>query len=323
MPRQLQQSFADIDEYVGIAPISNGGTGASDAVTAVANLGGISRSSLGKPNGVLGADSRGYIPSAILIEMGFALGYSLEGPVSLTANNTSVYHITNYNNLSTPVVSAINGVAELFGEEIHVKPNVGATTLTLNVDERSIDIPVYPSGPIPPAIVFPKEGLHVRHRSIIRARAFHSEPEHYSDWINIAQNSEQYTHTPINASGVVVEGFCGAAGLAYVKTTADRHGLGYSYTRLRILKEKDGFFTFYKNGTGRLRYRWIYPIAEHVSTDWEISTDVDFTNIVFFSYGDTVNLTSIETTLDPGVYFVRARYNGLVESASGGVPIEM
>ena len=33
--------------------------------------------------------------------------------------------------------------------------------------------------------------------------------------------------------------------------------------------------------------------ATHASSDWEVATDVEFTNIVFSSYGDAVNKTSI------------------------------
>lgn len=33
--------------------------------------------------------------------------------------------------------------------------------------------------------------------------------------------------------------------------------------------------------------------ATHVSSDWEVATDVDFTDIVFSSYNDAVNKTSI------------------------------
>lgn len=51
----------------------------------------------------------------------------------------------------------------------------------------------------------------------------------------------------------------------------------------------------------------------HYSTDWEIATDSDFTNIVQSSYGDTVNKTSFSPSLLPTdtVYYVRTKYTGL------------
>lgn len=50
----------------------------------------------------------------------------------------------------------------------------------------------------------------------------------------------------------------------------------------------------------------------HISTDWEIATDINFTNIVNTSLNDTVNLTSysIPTNLNSNSkYYIRARYH--------------
>lgn len=48
----------------------------------------------------------------------------------------------------------------------------------------------------------------------------------------------------------------------------------------------------------------------HVKTDWQVSTDVTFSTIVFESLNDITNLTSIKTTeLAPNqIYYVRVRY---------------
>ena len=54
-------------------------------------------------------------------------------------------------------------------------------------------------------------------------------------------------------------------------------------------------------------------VDTHVSTDWEIATDSEFTTIVQSSYNDTVNMTSFAPSLlaTDKVYYLRARYTGL------------
>jgi len=50
----------------------------------------------------------------------------------------------------------------------------------------------------------------------------------------------------------------------------------------------------------------------HLSTDWEVSYNRDFTNIVFSSINDTVNLTTIpvNVTLDANhIYYARVKFN--------------
>ncbi|MFK5883485.1 MAG: hypothetical protein QM489_03990, partial [Candidatus Izemoplasma sp.] len=59
----------------------------------------------------------------------------------------------------------------------------------------------------------------------------------------------------------------------------------------------------------------------HVSTDWQVSTTADFSNIVFESLNDTVNLTSITLTSDLSTdtqYYLRAKFNGSTYSSAYG-----
>ncbi|MBW2187780.1 MAG: hypothetical protein JRG71_15780, partial [Deltaproteobacteria bacterium] len=58
----------------------------------------------------------------------------------------------------------------------------------------------------------------------------------------------------------------------------------------------------------------VYPNAAdtHVSTDWQVATDIGFTNVVFTSLADAANLVSIAASGLTIVtqYYARARYNG-------------
>jgi len=53
----------------------------------------------------------------------------------------------------------------------------------------------------------------------------------------------------------------------------------------------------------------------HQTSDWQIASDQDFTNIIFQSLDDASNLTSITVTLDNGDYYLRVRYR-----TSFGIP---
>ena len=63
-------------------------------------------------------------------------------------------------------------------------------------------------------------------------------------------------------------------------------------------------------GTGHLEYRFLSSSFTHTATDWEVATDMNFSNIVASSYNDTVNKLSWVTTLPVGDYFMRFRYHG-------------
>jgi len=319
MPRQLQQADPFITNFTDVASVDKGGTGSTSVEGAVQNLGGVSRDLLGVPNGILQTDERGFIPTAVLREAGFTIGYALEGPESLTHGNVSVFRITNFNSLAKPVVSVDHGSVSVVGEEIFITAPLFGDAVVLTVNDRRITLPIYQDGPIPPKIVYPEAGLKIRKRSTIVCRAFHSEPEAYSAWTPIDAVGGLYAPVPSLASGIEVLGKRGQAGAAYVRTQVGTHQLGESITRRRIFKTQDSEFYFFKSGSGEMRYRWIYPIAEHVSTDWEVATDSAFSQIVFSRYYDTENLTTCEVNLPEGAYFVRTRFNGRL---AGGTPIQ-
>lgn len=61
-------------------------------------------------------------------------------------------------------------------------------------------------------------------------------------------------------------------------------------------------------------------VDTHASTDWQIATDSEFTNIVFESLNDTVNLVAIVipvlTLSVSTTYFIRCRHRGTKYGAS-------
>jgi len=63
----------------------------------------------------------------------------------------------------------------------------------------------------------------------------------------------------------------------------------------------------------------------HESSDWEISSDRDFQNVVASSYEDTTNLTSLDVSqfkLDPSTeYFIRVRYRSMGHMSQWSDPV--
>lgn len=55
----------------------------------------------------------------------------------------------------------------------------------------------------------------------------------------------------------------------------------------------------------------LFATPKHVSSDWEVSTTHQFDDLVFSSYGDTVNLTelTIDVSTYPSILYWRVRYN--------------
>lgn len=61
-----------------------------------------------------------------------------------------------------------------------------------------------------------------------------------------------------------------------------------------------------------------YGRITHSSTDWQIASDVNFSNIVYQSLSDATNKLSVSTTSisTPGIYYIRSRYRASNGSVS-------
>lgn len=310
MPRQLQGSEASAGLMTAVAPLVKGGTGATTPAGAVQNLGGISRSTLGKPNGLLPADHRGYLPAGVLKDAGFTVGYALEGPSYLVHGLTSVFYITNYSSLSPADVSVDVGSVVVSESEIYLTAPSAGSSVTMHVGERTLTLPLVPPGPFSPELLYPQPNAEVKQTITVYAKPFHAEPDVYGAWVEVVDQDGVNVAIPAGVSGIECLGRRGNAGEAYVTLQGVAYQLGVSTTRRKLDRGYNSSASFFINGTGKLSYRWIYPSAKHIATDWEIARDAEFTDVVLRSLNDAVNLTSWLVTIEPGQYFVRTRYYG-------------
>lgn len=87
-------------------------------------------------------------------------------------------------------------------------------------------------------------------------------------------------------------------------TTPTDEATGVGEIDLQILAESSAFSVNNDPGTG-----------DHESTDWQVATDSDFSNIIFESLDDTSNLTSIDIPRsnfsENTEYFIRVRHHGV------------
>jgi len=109
----------------------------------------------------------------------------------------------------------------------------------------------------------------------------------------------------------------GVLDLSWIKNHTDDPNAHPYWTPIEkpsIIAPSDGATDFL--GTVQSSPYQIKPTAnfygQHEATDWEIATDPDFTNVVFTSYNDKTNLTSIDVSnkgLSPlTTYYIRVRY---------------
>lgn len=291
-----------------IATISQGGTGATTPDAAVAALGGLSRSLIGKPSGLLQADSRGYFPISILTEHGFSVGYALEGPSRLVHGETSTFFITNYNSLESPVISVDVGSVTVREDEFDITAPLTGSAVTLTLGERTITLPVVPFAPLKPEIVSPGNDGEVQETVTVITHPFESANELYGDWMEIHDNTT--VHFPEKSVAIELRGRRGVSGVCYLSLEGSSYTCGISETRRKVERGQATQGTLVVSGTAALRCRFVFPSAKHIATDWEIAMDPDFKNLVAQSLYDTTHLTQWTVKLGLGAYYLRTRFYG-------------
>lgn len=308
MPRQLQGSYAPFPGTRKVIPVSGGGTGASTPEQAAQNLGGIHKSRYNVPGGIVQADEAGLLPSWALLKGGIAVGYSIDGPLSLVQGQTSVYTITNYNSLSPAQASVDHGSVTVSGDQVSITAPTDQTQVTLTLGARTIVIPVLPFGPVQPVFTT-LEGSTQKRNFVLSVAPYHSEPENKGSWIPVTTSGTSVS-VPANASVLEIMGRSGTTGTCYAQLGSTQYKLNTStiVRRIELTGQASAIFVF--SGDGNLSYRFVTPSSVHVSTDWQIASDPNFINIVLQSLADTVNKTTWPVYLPPGKYYARARMLG-------------
>jgi hypothetical protein len=117
----------------GVTDILHGGTGATSASGALANLGGIPLTLIGALNGVAGLDGTGHLPSSV-VPSSSSGSVTIDGPTTVGTGSTNSFFITNYDDFTTYTVSATSGTVTRNVDYIsYTAPNlVGTYGFTVN-----------------------------------------------------------------------------------------------------------------------------------------------------------------------------------------------
>lgn len=310
MPRQLRPPSVAPDRMTTVAPINKGGSGATSKLQAVSNIGGISRTIRNQPHGVLAAGADGYISSSVLTALGIGAGFSIQGPDHIVRGGTARYFITNFISQQAMDVSVSAGSVTQVGEEILVTAPATGSSLTLSINGREIMIELVDFGPIQPSVIQPTHEGEVSQRFAVFGEPYASYPVDYDTWSAYESGLDEFLDAPAGATGIEVEARRHTAGQVQVRVGTRQYGFGVSTLVRDIDLRGQTQVHLLVTGTGQARYRWRYPSTVHVATDWEVATDALFQNLVFSSYDDVDNLTSLALNLPLGVYYVRHRYYG-------------
>lgn len=153
MPRYL--SSPTRGEYnPNVRPIQYGGTGATTPAQAAINLGAVTASSVGQPNGPVPLDANRKV--AVAIETGSILsGLNIFGPKVVPVSTTRTYVITDHNVGMAYTVTAIRGAAVVNGDTITYTAPATTGNAGFVLNGRTFVVNVQAATPAKPTIITP------------------------------------------------------------------------------------------------------------------------------------------------------------------------
>lgn len=306
--RQNQGSYPPYQGASKIAPVTKGGTGSTTTDAAVDTLGGIHKSKIGVVGGLVQTDSTGKIPAELVADQ-TSFGYSVDGPLSLVYNGIGDYFITNFSIHRPLVVSVDVGSVEVIERDtIRIRAPATGDYLTLTLGSRTIKIPLSDPGPAKPSLTN-IVGNNPSLTRVFYGTEFRGEPLSASVWYSTSEGTNTIG-VPEGSYMIELRGGAGSAGEASIIMSGKKYSCGVASINRRVVLVPGSGINTIVTGTGHLEYRFLSSSFTHTATDWEIATDMSFSNIVASSYNDTVNKLSWIATLPVGDYFMRFRYHG-------------
>lgn len=337
---------ASIIEVKGVVSLGDGGTSATNAPDALVNLGLISKTQINIPYGLIPInETTGKIPEELLVNIS-AESIEVDGPVNLDVEGTATYQITNFDSRLSYYAEAESGSLTISTDKITYKaPMLSDDGGVFFVNGIRHLVKINPILRIPgtPTITFPVVDLeaNVKKQLIIASDWF---SDHLED--SVQSYNWQISKSPIfetllqdvslstgSMNQYLLENI--TPGETFHVRVRVRGNYGYysewSYPRVikRPVEQKPqkpniitpsvdgdvnsktlGFITTPFSGTA--------AGDTHLTSDIQLSTDIEFSNIIFESMEDSVNKTTfdITTPLRDINYYVRVRYHGALGWAS-------
>lgn len=156
MPRVLTSPSAG-STIVKPLNISEGGTGATTAPSALNNLGAIPANKLDAPNGVASLDSQSKLNPSVLPVNEVSL-IAISGPSSLVVGQPGTFVITNFNVFTNYQVIAISGSVSRTGDTITYTAPGASGTSGFTINGKTVNVTVNAIQPNQPTISSPTNG---------------------------------------------------------------------------------------------------------------------------------------------------------------------
>lgn len=308
MLRQLHSARPALDVRV-VVPISKGGTGASTVQGAVDNLGAIPKSWLGRPNGILMLDENGLIPVSAADIASDIRGQSIDGPLIVQHGSRTQYRVTAVNLFDGIQCTVSAGASVEIGENsVYVTAPGYGSSMTMVLNGRRIIIGLVPTGVTPPTIITPSVDSTMLPTFTFRSSKMEDSSLRYSNYYPL---STELLSVPTRAVAVELDGSEGEQGLVEISFGGKTYGIGKAETNRVVYLNGATEVSAVVTGSAKCDYRWIVSDRVHYSSDWVVARDVSFTDVVFSSTDDRVNLTSLSLYLPQGDYYAKVRYNAV------------
>ncbi len=325
-----------LDDSWGAVPIDNGGSSSKKLPTAIQYLGLLTNSSMGAEHGSADLDANGKVkhinlPDSIISEV-----VNVSGPSSLKINQTGIYTITDFDSAMNYVIAAISGIVTRNGDTITYTADASPGNGGFTLNGKAYIIPVTYYSVVTPNVTSPTNGQSglsgtVNFSSNAFAMEGGTDTHLVSDW----QLSTQANFATL------VNSTSGDSGNKTSWTVSNLNPNTSYYVRVRykgVVSEYSDWspvinfttsVTFAPNPpmimtpsdgeTGVAIAPTIVAgpfnspgVDEHYSTDWQISTDSIFSNIISSATDDTLNkyVWNVTGLSDLTQYYIRARYKG-------------
>ena len=259
----------------------------------------------------------------------------INGPRTLTLGQVASYVIINYNSNNVYNLTSVAGDVSIEGDTVTYKAPTTGRDAGFFIDTTFVSIALSnPSFVDKPSIISPANGASEIPRDFeITCSSFSSTGEvdtHLSSSWQIAtdelfNNIYLMTNDNVNAKLAYMADLLPVNTQLYARVRHKGVNLGYSdwsntvaFTTKATYIQKPTFTNLSNNQIGLPST--VYPnlsnfnrlagTGTHASTDWELASDIAFSNIVDSSYNDTSNLTARNfTNLTVNTdYYIRARF---------------
>lgn len=332
MGRRVNLPAIEDKDYV--LPIEAGGTDSKDLISAAIALDLVTNSMKGVANGAVGLNGVGKIDSTSLPSTGLAKAVNLVGNFRMVVGLTYSFKISDYDSFKTYTIVSTNGSFVRNGAYLTYTANqtVGSHTLTINgvifpfiVQLPSPDMPTVTSPVLNGAIVTPTYLMTASPFIEFGDTATHQA----SDW-QVATAPDFNTIVASTINDTVNKTSWNAVGLQdattyYVrvryKATNGNYGQWSNTSMFSVAIPVPVTPTITAPTANAVDFSVVPTIttnafgalpdaSTHVSSDWQISTLIDFSTIAKQSLVDTVNKVSWNSGLLSPLtsYYVRARH---------------